>query len=376
MNNLHERKRILVVEDEPVTLAMATGILEQEYEVLAGACDGEEGLRLAQAELPDLILTDIVMPRMGGFELCGALKEDESTRHIPVVFLSGAITMDDFLSGHDVGGEDFLVKPFDSAGLRHIVSLTLRNIGERQHLAEDAKSAFSTAMVAMSSAAEMGVVLNFIRASYACADYGQLADALVSACGEYGLSACVRLHGRMGDLTRNRMGNTSTLEQSILRRLVDFGRIVDFSRRIAINYEHVTLMVTDMPREDVERCGRLRDYLAILAESADARLRAIDDSLEIDSKHRALADLVSQTQSALTDIDRRHRDNKNDTRVIMYTMLATVEQSFAQLGMTTAQEDYLTSILREAVDQVLDLFDQGLAIDDHLSAVKDRLAQG
>ncbi|MEW5788973.1 MAG: response regulator [Pseudomonadota bacterium] len=373
MNDTNERARVLVVDDEPVSLALVAGILEEDYQVLAGAGDGEEALGRIRAEKPDLVLTDIVMPGMSGFELCRALKEDGQTRDIPVLFLSGAMSLEEYLNGHDAGGDDFLAKPFQPGALRLTVAHTLRNAAERRRLAQDAQSAFSTAMVAMSSAAEIGVVLNFIRSSYACREYVQLADAVVTACGEFGLSACVRLHGRMGGLARNRSGASSALERSILERLAGFGRIVDFSHRTAISYDHVTLMITDMPRDNEERYGRLRDHLAMLVESADARVQALDDSLEITAKHRTLTGLVRQTQAALADIDRRHRDNQNDTRLIMHAMLGTVEQSFAQLGLTTAQEDYLAGVLRGAVEQVMDLFNQGLAIDDHLTAVKNML---
>lgn len=373
MNDTNRRAKILAVDDEPVTLALVEGILEREYVVLNGAQDADEGLRRIRDERPDLVLTDIVMPGMSGFELCRALKEDESTRDIPVLFLSGALTMEEFLNGHDVGGEDFLAKPFQPAALRLAVAHSLHIAQERQQLAQDARMAFSTAMVAMSSAGEFGVVLNFIRNSYGCRDYNDLANLLVAACGEFGLSACVRLNGRMGNIARNRDGASSALENNILERLSGFGRIVDFSHRTAVSFPHGTVMITNMPKEDEERYGRLRDHLAILMESADARVQSLDDSLAMAANHETLMALVRQTQEALADIDRRHRDNQNDARIIMHTMLGTVEQSFAQLGLTTAQEDFLADVLRQAVEQVMDLFNQGLAIDNHLTAVKNML---
>lgn len=376
MSEVIERRKVLVVDDEPVSLAMASGMLEEQYEVLAGAASGEEALRRIRAEQPDLVLTDIVMPGMSGLEMCSALKGDETTREIPVIFMSGAMSLDEFLAGHAAGGEDFLEKPFQPAGLRHIVAQTLHNIDERRRLALDVQSAFSTAMVAMSSAAEIGVVLNFIRKSFACQDYVGLADAVVAACAEFGLNACVRLRGRGGLLARNRNGTSSTLEKSILERMAGFGRIIDFSHRTAISYDRVTLMITDMPRDDVERYGRLRDHLAILAESVDARVSALDDRLQVETKNAALSNLVQHSQAALADIDRRHRDNQNDARMIMHNMLGTVEVSFAQLGLTTAQEDYLAGVMRDAVQQVMDLFDQGLSIDNHLTAVKEMLEKG
>lgn len=375
MNGEMAKARILVVDDEPVNLALVSGILRDEYQLLAGAANGRDGLTRARAERPDLVLTDIAMPDLTGYELCRALKDDPATQAIPVLFLSGVVGLEEHLAGHDAGGEDFLAKPFKPAELLHKVAHALRVARERQRLASDANSAFRTAMVAMSSAAELGVVLRFVRDSFACSSYRQLADGIIAACAEFGLHACVRLRGRNGAQSRNGTGESSVLETNVLEHLAGFGRIVDFSQRTAINYDNVTLMITDMPRADEERYGRLRDHLATLCESADARVRALDDALDVSAKHLALGNLIENTRRALSDIDRRHRDNQNDARVIMHGMLATVEQSFSRLDLTDEQEDYLADVMRSAVQKVMDLFAQGLAIDDHLRSVTSTLGQ-
>jgi CheY-like chemotaxis protein len=373
MNSATKMARILVVDDEPVSQALVEGILATRFQVLPGAHDGRQALLRIRAEMPDLVLTDIVMPEYSGYDLCRDLKEAPETRDIPVIFLSGAVNLEEFLAGHAAGGEDFLAKPFQPVELLHLIQQTLRNIEQRKRLAQDAEAAFSTAMVAMTSAAEIGVVLQFIRNSYACRGYLELSDAIIAACGEYGLTACVRLHGRMDDLSRNRDGISSALETNILKHMEDFGRLIDFSHRTTVNYPHVTLMIIDMPNKEPERYGRLRDHLAVLTEAANARVSALDDSLAAAEKHRALLDLLHHTQATLKDIDHRHRNNHNDTRVIMHAMLDRVDQSFASLGLTPSQEDYLAAILRDAVQRVMDLFNQGLAIDNHLTAVADML---
>jgi len=373
MNIDMAKARVLVVDDEPVNLALVAGILSDHYQMLDGAADGAEGLVRAREQRPDLILTDIAMPGMTGYDLCRALKEDAGTQTIPVIFLSGAVGLEEHLAGHDAGGEDFLPKPFKPAELLHKVDHALRLAEERRQLASHANNAFQTAMTAMSSAAELGVVLNFVRNSFSCPDYSALADAMVAACAEFGLTACVRLHGRYPSVARNRAGASSVLETGILNRMAQFERIVDFSKRTAINYDTVTLLITDMPHTDAERYGRLRDHLTTLAECADARVRALDDALDVSAKHQALARLVEQSRLALADIDQRHRSNHNDARVIMHGMLATVEQSFSRLDLSDDQEDYIAEVINTAVRKVMDMFAQGLAIDNHLRTVTDML---
>ena len=93
---------------------------------LTAAHDGASGLAIARALKPDLILLDVDMPGTNGFDVCARLKQDEATRRIPVVFLTGASTTDEKLRGLDLGAVDYIIKPFDPAELRARVRASLR----------------------------------------------------------------------------------------------------------------------------------------------------------------------------------------------------------------------------------------------------------
>ncbi len=106
-------ERILVVDDSPDSRALMGHILKRAgYEVLE-AEDGAEGLQQSFTASPDLILLDIVMPGMDGFEVCSLLKSDGRTRDIPVIFLSALMESRDKIRGLEVGGADYITKPFD-----------------------------------------------------------------------------------------------------------------------------------------------------------------------------------------------------------------------------------------------------------------------
>jgi CheY-like chemotaxis protein len=82
------RTKILVVDDEPDTLLPLTRALEADNYAVVGAVDGAEALRKVSNETPDLILLDLMLPKLNGYEVCMRLKEDPATRHIPVIMLS------------------------------------------------------------------------------------------------------------------------------------------------------------------------------------------------------------------------------------------------------------------------------------------------
>ena len=103
---------ILVVDDTAANLVVLTEYLSSHGFTVAVAQDGEESIERARFMQPDLILLDVMMPQMNGFEVCRHLKEDGETKHIPVIFMTALSDFSDKLTGFSVGGIDYITKPF------------------------------------------------------------------------------------------------------------------------------------------------------------------------------------------------------------------------------------------------------------------------
>lgn len=127
-----QRPLVLVVDDHDDMRAYVATCLGTDYRVLQ-ASDGHAALAQAQATLPDLILTDLMMPVMDGLELCRRFKTDERTSHIPVVMLTARASDESRLEGLELGADDYLIKPFRPAELRARVTNLIR---QRQQLRE------------------------------------------------------------------------------------------------------------------------------------------------------------------------------------------------------------------------------------------------
>ncbi len=119
--------KILIIDDSPDELAVAKSRLAKECEHILCAESGKAGLETAKQEKPDLILLDVDMPDMSGFDLCRALKADPELCMIPVLFLSGLVSGEDKIRGLDLGGIDYITKPFDSFELQARVRAALRS---------------------------------------------------------------------------------------------------------------------------------------------------------------------------------------------------------------------------------------------------------
>jgi len=108
-----ETKRILIVDDEDGIVKLVQMYLEyHHYEVLS-ASDGQEGLDKAKSDRPDLIILDLMLPRMNGYKVCGLLKKDSRYAKIPIILFSAKTQEKDIKLGHEVGADAYLTKPFD-----------------------------------------------------------------------------------------------------------------------------------------------------------------------------------------------------------------------------------------------------------------------
>ncbi len=106
-------EKILITEDEEdLRKALEIRLKQSNFRVIMSK-DGEDGLKKAKEELPDLILLDVVLPKMSGFEVCHSLKTDPKYKHIPIIMLSIKSSEDAVKKGYENGADEYIRKPFD-----------------------------------------------------------------------------------------------------------------------------------------------------------------------------------------------------------------------------------------------------------------------
>jgi signal transduction histidine kinase/ligand-binding sensor domain-containing protein/DNA-binding response OmpR family regulator len=155
-----DKPLLLVVEDNTDVRKYIISHLEDNYRIQE-AIDGEDGLQQAFNHIPDLIISDVMMPKMDGFEMCNKLKSDERTSHIPIIMLTAKATSQDKISGYELGADDYIMKPFEAAELK----ARIKNLIEiRRKLQEKFRSNDYTVPAELSSIDEQFIkrVLNVI----------------------------------------------------------------------------------------------------------------------------------------------------------------------------------------------------------------------
>ena len=368
MNN---KQKILLVEDNEIAAIVATEVLSPEYDV-RHVENGQAALDYLSQELPDLVLLDVDMPGMSGYEACRVMRDNPAFGDLPVIFLSGMVSKEDRLAGYEAGGDDYLTKPASADELCTKIKLQLESYAERRRLKQDLSTAFSTAMTAMSSSAEIGAILQFMRTSFSCPDYTALCREVLNTLSSYGLEAIVQIRGQQETVSLGANGPCSPLEISVLNNMSDNGRLFEFATRTSCSFDHITIIVKS-ERNDPDRHGRMKDNLVQMAEAADSRVVSLDNEAVVAKQRSALKKLAASTSKALQGIEQGYRKQGIKSREIFHELQQNIDRSLLTLGVTQSQEEELSFMIENAANQAHALYSAGLEISAHMESILEQL---
>ena len=123
--------RILVVDNDEMSVELLVALLADDYPLISTAADGFEALAKVEPERPDLVLLDIMMPDLDGFEVCRRIKANPATAHIRVLMVTALNAVDDLVRGFEAGANDFITEPINAPALRARVYEQLRQKRKR-----------------------------------------------------------------------------------------------------------------------------------------------------------------------------------------------------------------------------------------------------
>ena len=364
--------KVLLIDDEPFIHELVCEALDECCSVISVE-SGEDALMASKAWKPDLIIVDVEMPGVGGYETCRRFKSMDETAGTPVIFLSGHDQIEDRLKGYEAGGDDYLTKPFEPQELKAKVLHLLARATQRGELKSMADFATSTAMTAMTSMGEMGVLLEALKNFNACTDYPSLAEAVVTGLSMYELQGVAQIRTPEGKLSKTAIGEATPLEESVIDHLAEMERIMQFHTRLSISYEHVSLLVKNMPVDDEERCGRLRDHLAMLVEGADVRFRGLMLTRESSLRGEVIERVLARNSDALREIDTDQRQCRIKTSLALNDAMQAFDRALLSVALTDQQDGYLSATIKQGLDSIVDSQSNEFDIQDRLTGMISEL---
>lgn len=367
--------RIFVVDDDEMVTEVMQDVLAAvgpiETFVSSEACLERMEIGQRDGVLPKLVILDVGLPGIDGYECCRLIKE--ICPDLPVMFVSGHESNEARLQGYDAGGEDFVVKPFSNAELLNKVKVFQRKLVKEESLADQVAMSEQLSNLALASMDESGLVLQFLSKVIACETPAELTEALLHLMRGYRRNGAVQLRCAGEESNRCADGSSSPLEVSVLDHVRTLGRMFEFKTRSVINYDRVTVMVSDMPVEDPDFCGRIRDNLSIAAQGADARLAAMETSLSERKRFEANLHALARIKSTIAELSVADRAQRELTENFSQELLETLTKSFVRLGLTDNQESFLTDLVQGHVAEMLAANDQSVRTQELLAELMSDL---
>jgi CheY-like chemotaxis protein len=350
------RPKILVVDDEPFNLEIMQEILEEDYEVTY-ARSGQECMDTVLNVMPDVVLLDVNMPGMSGYEVCQQLKENPRTTNIPVTFVSALDTLAERLAGYEVGGDDYICKPFEASELLSKVSIAVKYKKERESLMADAEQAMRKAMSATKNTGDVGALLEFMRSTLKCDSAEKLADLALYTISGMGLRSSVQVRNNDEVIHKSSDGAINQLERTVVKKISREDQIVDLGVRSVFNSEHVSILIKNMPLDDQSKYSQVKSSIALLTEGMEIRMLSLLQSQAVRPPANPVisnrSELESITQRAITLLDQLEQSVSNLTPQyikIMSDLAYRLEGYFSELALTEAQEQALMDLVDQSIN--------------------------
>ncbi|CAM3889864.1 MULTISPECIES: response regulator [Pseudoalteromonas] len=342
--------RILAVDDEPFNLEIIEEILlDLDFELkMVGS--GFECLSVVEDFAPQVILLDVSMPQMNGYEVCRKLKANPSTAHIIVMFVSARGTVEERMEGYAVGAEDYIVKPFGHDELKSKLNILNQVLIEKESLEQQVEDATSTAFNAMANSCEMGLIVNYIESIGMINNTKALGEALVNCLKSFDLQSNVEFR-TIPDAPEHfsLTGVCSPIVIELFDMLKHKGRLHEFSHRILVNYELISLLILNMPDHDPDKHGRIRDHVCFIVSVTEQQLRAIMIRAALELQQTKLNNAITMVNSKFHGLIDLLNENRKNSEAVFKRLQEELEDKIPSMGLDEDQEIFIY----QKVDQTI-----------------------
>lgn len=369
-----QQRRILAVDDSAMNHKIIGKTIGDNF-ALECAMSGKECLqRIESHPIPDLILLDVTMPEMDGYEVCKRLRQDSRLQHVPVLFLSGRCSVEEKLKGYEVGGDDYITKPFEAEELLIKIRKALDVRENVLRLSQRATTASRVAIKALKETSNIGICLAFLETCFEAQTLDSISRMLFEATKRLGWSTSLQIQDSDQTHTYFDDGVTRELEVALLSKLRGSGE-VDFGNRLVLELNHVSLLVKNVPPIGSEEREAIKELAATLLKGVDSRMQALHYERNIEKQRDVLAKVISRTHKLLKATDENFHELMSTSATIIEDMTQELEATLQGLNLDEYQEQLLMQIGRRAVARIAERHKDIIQLDIAFGKMVDDLGR-
>ena len=368
-----QKPTVMLVDRDEFNLELLEGMLEDDFEVVI-VTDETKVVQETERTAPDLILLDTGIPEEQGFVICEQIKNNPQTESCSLMFLSEDTRLDQKMAGYAAGCDDYIIKPFDPEELLARLKKQLKAQEEQASLQSSAKTAMDAAFAAMQSSSEIGAIVRFLENTLTLNTFDALATSLLDITHDFGLMCALQIRGEEGRL--NYGCENKSVESKMLSELISKGKIIDFGARTLLNFEHISLLVRNMPIHEPDNYGRLKDNLVLLTNSCEEKVKTINTEITLQQQRDGgIASIISGCHDDLTNASKQIKFLDDLIDEVMLWQRQELEDKLICLGLSEEQEDALLEMVDTSVKKLEVSRNIGEEIDDHFATIIQKLTE-
>ena len=378
INMQHTKNKGIILcfeDDQDVSDMLVDYLTEQDYQVILYTEFPEQGVESIKEKLtvqPEIVLMDIGMPVLNGYEICKKLKQGFLDQDIPVVFISGKISEQDILRAYDSGASDYLTKPLKLKELgvklqQYSDSKSARK-RQREHTSDAQKLAFD----AMTASSKLGEILRFHEKSYLTKNLDELAILLLETIKMFSLKSSILFFTDTNSFYRDD-GQQKPLEEKILLAFKDQQRVFSWKKRTFFNYDYFSVLIRDMPIDDQERYGVLKDQLCLLFNGVDARVKALTIEKSNELKAITMKIAADTIANMVMEIENDNVELSQHFENIILKLEANVQTDIIQFNLLENEEKILLAHIMVAIKESSAIFETSLEKERQYKDIMNRL---
>jgi len=371
--------KILVIDDDKFIHKVIKRSLEPIGFDVRYAFNGHSGIEATLEDKPDIILLDVEMPGANGYEVCEHLKNLPDVKHIVIVFLSSQCSLRERLQGYEVGGDDYLTKPFEKEHLIARLKVLGKYQQERKEMQAQYKLAQKTAITAMTGTSEIAIALQFMERSIGYTSIEETMQGLLETPDQFHMDCCVCIENSFDNSVNNydwysSDGTVSPLEKELVEMSDKNLRFLDFGCRTVAHYQPVSILVKNMPLDDMSRYGRLKDLLPVLLSIVNTKLNALRIYVALIDQSKELRESFTGIRKNLFTLASTLVKNRERSSLLTTDAVHNLGLKFMGMGLEVDQETFLIDLIESSFSETLDAIDIGEQLRHSFSFILENLS--
>ncbi|WDD98854.1 response regulator [Thalassomonas actiniarum] len=343
--------KILIVDDEELNIELMTDTLEDDDYQIETASNGVEAIEKFKACKPDMVLLDVMMPVMNGYDACAAIRELEGdTDEVPIIFISAKASLEDKISGYKVGGNEYITKPFDNSELLLKINLAFKQKEQIKTLKTSVNDANNLALNLMVTSSKVGLIGQFLRKTLTCNTFSDLLKDFFELTRENKLGCTIKAIMNGETLIQSDDGIERPIDFEIVQHYTSSERIFYFGKKRALfNWGNITMLVRNV--------GDEADNIALMLDGMIASMQFME--------------MQSLLLTAIHSFQEQNSQFKVKAATVLENMEEELRMTLCELGtstnLTEEEEENLTTIVDQNRTMLNEVFLNSQQLEESLT---------